>query len=149
MYKIVLVPLDGSALAEAILPHVEELAQRYQATLILLQVVDLTTSIPELEGLATEINREIVKEAVDAATSYLNNLYNRFRDRGIQCRIFTERGSTVDAIIAVAERERADLIAMASHGRTGLARVFFGSVAQGVLNRATQPVLFLRSPTRQ
>jgi nucleotide-binding universal stress UspA family protein len=145
MYKTVLVPLDGSLRAEAILPHVEELARRYQATLVLLQVVDPTTTIPDLEGLSSEINRVIVKEDVDAGTSYLTAIQDRLRQKGAEARIAVERGSAVDGIIGVAERERADLIAMASHGRTGLARVFFGSVAQGVLNRAKQPVLLLRS----
>jgi nucleotide-binding universal stress UspA family protein len=146
MYNTILVPLDGSARAETILPYVEELARRNQATLILLQVVDPTTSIPDLEGLATEINFEIVQEEVKAAMEYLTRLQKALGDRDIVSRIFVERGSAVDAIIAVAERENADLIAMASHGRTGLARVLYGSVAQGVLNRAHQPVLFLRSP---
>jgi nucleotide-binding universal stress UspA family protein len=146
MYNTILLPLDGSVRAETILPYVEELARRNQATLILLQVVDPTTSIPDLEGLATEINLEIVQEEINAAMTYLTGVQNKLAEKDIVSRIFVERGSAVDAIIAVAERERADLIAMASHGRTGLARVLFGSVAQGVLNRATQPVLFLRSP---
>lgn len=147
MYKTVLVPLDGSTRAEAILRHVEELARRYQATLLLLQVIDPTTSIPDLEGLATEINRQIVNEEIEAATKYLNAVQERLREKGIETRILVERGSPVEAIIGVAERENADLIAMASHGRTGLARVIFGSVAQGVLHRAKQPVLVLRSQT--
>lgn len=149
MYNTILVPLDGSARAEAILPHVEELARRNQATVIFLQVVDPTTSIPELEGLTTEINLEIVREEIAAATAYLTGLQGRLGEKDIVSRILVERGSAVDAIIAVAEREKADLIAMASHGRTGLARVLFGSVAQGVLNHAKQPVLFLRSPIEQ
>jgi nucleotide-binding universal stress UspA family protein len=149
MYNTILVPLDGSARAEAILPHVEELARRYQATLILLQAIDPTTSIPDLEGLATEINLEIVQEEIKAATDYLTGLQDRLRQKAIESRILVERGAVVDAIIAVAEREKADLIAMASHGRTGLARVLFGSVAQGVLNHAKKPVLFLRAPVEQ
>jgi nucleotide-binding universal stress UspA family protein len=54
-------------------------------------------------------------------------------------------GSPVDAIIAAAEAETADLVAMASHGRTGLARAFYGSVAAGVLNRVDRPLLMVRS----
>jgi nucleotide-binding universal stress UspA family protein len=149
MYNTILVPLDGSARAEAILPHVEELARRNHATVIFLQVVDPTTSIPDLEGLATEINLEIVQEEIKSAMDYLTGLQNQLRQKAIESRVLVERGSVVDAIIAVAEREKADLIAMASHGRTGLARVLFGSVAQGVLNRAVQPVLFLRAPVGQ
>lgn len=149
MYNTILVPLDGSARAEAILPHVEELARRNHATVIFLQVVDPTTSIPDLEGLATEINLEIVQEEIKSAMDYLTGLQNQLRQKAIESRVLVERGSVVDAIIAVAESEKADLIAMASHGRTGLARVLFGSVAQGVLNRAVQPVLFLRAPVGQ
>lgn len=145
MYSTVLVPLDGSARAEAILPHAEELARRYQATLILLQVIDPTTSIPDLEGLATEINRQIVSEEIEAAASYLSAVQARLQEKGIETRILVERGSPVEAILGVAEREHADLIAMASHGRSGLARVIFGSVTQGVLHQAKQPMLILRS----
>ena len=64
---------------------------------------------------------------------------------GIEARIRVEHGSVVDAIINAAEREGANLIAMASHGRTGLARAFYGGVAAGVLHRVDRPLLLVRS----
>ncbi|MCB0137738.1 MAG: universal stress protein, partial [Caldilineaceae bacterium] len=54
-------------------------------------------------------------------------------------------GPVVTAILDVAEREKADLIAMASHGRTGLSRVFYGSVAAGILHKADRPLLLIRA----
>ncbi len=145
MYTTILVPLDGSTRAEAILPHAEDLAKSNRAQLILLRVIDPTSAVPDLEGLSSEINAEIVQEEVNAVTTYLNSWQETLRASGIHVRILIERGSVVDAILAVARREGVDLIAMASHGRTGLARVIFGSVAEGILRHASQPVLLIRS----
>ena len=145
MYKTVLVPLDGSKRAEAILSHVEELAQRYQARVILLQVVEpMPRSVVGLDGtymmLRDEFEQRIVK-----ATAYLGGLCKGFREKGIDTQTRVEHGPVVQAIIRAAERDSADLIAMASHGRTGLSQVFYGSVAAGVLHRIDRPLLLIRS----
>ncbi|HUV92071.1 MAG TPA: universal stress protein, partial [Anaerolineales bacterium] len=67
------------------------------------------------------------------------------RQKGIQAKSFVEQGPVVKTIINVAEREGVDLIAMASHGRSGLSRVFYGSVAAGVLNQVARPLLLIRA----
>ena len=64
---------------------------------------------------------------------------------GITVKTFVETGPVVSVILDVAEREGATLIAMASHGRTGLGRVFYGSVAEGILHKADRPLLLIRA----
>lgn len=145
MYHTIVVPLDGSKRAEAILPHVEQLAQRYTAVVILCQVVEPVPHGVGLDGAhlmlaATELTRE-----TDEAESYLADWQAEFQKRGLKAKTQVVHGCPADAIIEVAESENADLIAMASHGRTGLSRVFYGSVAAAILNRVDRPLLLVRS----
>jgi nucleotide-binding universal stress UspA family protein len=144
MYSTILVPLDGSERAEAILRHVEDLAGRYSATVILLQVVE---PVPLTMGLETSyvVYREEFERRMRQAESYLAGLQGEFREKGIEARTSVVSGLVVGAIINAAEYESADLVAMASHGRTGLSQVFYGSVAAGVLHRIDRPLLLIRS----
>jgi nucleotide-binding universal stress UspA family protein len=79
------------------------------------------------------------------AEDYLATRQGEFREKGIEARSEVVAGPVVQTIIDAAIRHEADLIAMASHGRSGLARVFYGSVAAGVLHRADRPLLLIRS----
>jgi nucleotide-binding universal stress UspA family protein len=88
--------------------------------------------------------QELGRRATEAQ-SYLADVKKRLREEGVMARLVVSDGPVVDAIIEVAEREAVDLIAMASHGRTGLRRVFYGSVAAGVLHRVDRPLLLVRS----
>ena len=143
MYKKILVPLDGSNRAEAILPHVEELAHNYSSEVILLQVIEPQYLFVDLHGLVIE---DISLEAQQKqAKTYLSGLVEEFREKNIDAKSLTESGSIAHSIIRVAEREEVDLIAMASHGRTGLAHVFYGSVAASVLNLVDRPLLLVRA----
>ena len=146
MYQTIVVPLDGSKRAEAILPYVEELAQRFQSRVVFLRIVSPTFTLQGPEGLFTEGMIEEIRREVEAACLYLAGVQGEFREKGIEAGACVERdGSVVKAILNVAERESADLIAMASHGRTGLARVYYGSVAAGVLSQADRPLLLVRA----
>lgn len=143
MYSTILVPLDGSHRAEAILPHVENLALCHGSKVVLLQVVepkplliDGTNAVPDI----VEHNHHLKD-----AEAYLTTHLAAFQKKGIEARIRLAEGAVVSEIIHVAENENAELIAMASHGRTGLARVFYGSVAAGVLHRIDRPLLLVRS----
>ncbi len=144
MYSTILVPLDGSKRAEAILPHVEDLAKRYSATVILLQVVEPMPLSGGLEG-AYAMLREDFERRMKRAESYLAALQERFREKGIGTQRRVVHGSAVEAITKTAEHQDVDVIAMASHGRSGLPRVFYGSVAAGVLHRVDRPLLLIRS----
>ena len=144
MYNKILVPLDGSQRAEAILYHVQDLAKRYDATVIFVQVVE---PVPLSMGyeMPYEALREEFERQSRQAESYLVALQQEFREKGIEAQTRVVQGLAVAAIAQIAEREEADLIAMASHGRTGLSQVFYGSVAAGVLHRVDRPLLLIRS----
>jgi len=141
MYNIILVPLDGSRRAQRILPHVEELTQRYDATIVFLRVVGSEAG----HGHSAEFYIEALDRALEEARLYLNGIQGEFSQKGFQVRTIVERGPVVNTIIKVAKRENVDLIAMASHGRAGLSSAFYGSVAAGVLNKVDRPLLLVRA----
>lgn len=145
MYHTILVPLDGSKRAEAILPHVEDLAQRYDARVIFLQVLEPIHAVVDPDGAQITMEQLELERRLNEAEAYLEGQRGEFREKGIEARIRLVQGPVVEAIIDAAEREGADLIAMASHGRGGLSRVFYGSVAAGVLQRVDRPLLLIRS----
>lgn len=147
MYTKILVPLDGSERAEAILPHVESQAKAYGASVIFLQIIELDRTLrsPHATDLAVEKAVEHIEEQEDEATAYLSALVEDFKAKGIEADYLVEWGTIVERIIRAAEREVADLIAIASHGRTSLPRVFYGSVAAGILQRVDRPLLLIRS----
>jgi nucleotide-binding universal stress UspA family protein len=88
---------------------------------------------------------ELMQKWIEEAKGYVETIQARLRDKGIDCRGIVEQGPVVRTVLEVAEREGADLIAMASHGRSGLARVFYGSVAAGILQQADRPLLLVRA----
>ena len=146
MYDVILVPLDGSKRAEAILRHVEEIALRFDAKVIFLQVVEPTPPTQTLGPLGDiGLYQENLEEQMEQAESYLSTLRGEFREKGIEARTHVAYGTVVETIVNTAQRESADLIAMASHGRSGLSRVFYGSVTAGVLQRVDRPLLLIRS----
>ena len=145
MYTTILVPLDGSKRAERILPYVEELARHYDSKVVFLQVVEPTPPIPGPGGTYVGLYEQGLQRQTENAESYLAALQGEFREKGIEARRRVAHGRVVDEIINVAERDGADLIAIASHGRSGLSQVFYGSVAAGVLHRVDRPLLLIRS----
>ena len=149
MYKTILVPLDGSKRAETILPHVEQLAQHYGATVILLQVVEPAPRTSGMEPDYAAVYLQQVQRQGTETEAYLEALRVEFRAKGIKSKPIVVSGPIVEAILNAAECEGVDLIAMASHGRTGLGQVFYGSVAAGVLHRVDRPLLLIRSQGEQ
>jgi len=144
MYKTILVPLDGSKRAEGILCHVEELSKLYHARVIFLQVVEPSPLVVGPEG-SIVLHQEEIERWTKEAESYLTAIQGEFQKKGIETEKHVINGPVVEAIIKVAEKEGADLIALASHGRSGLSQVFYGSVAAGVLHRVDRPLLLIRS----
>jgi nucleotide-binding universal stress UspA family protein len=145
MYKTILVPLDGSPRAETILPHATSLAAKYGAKLVLLQVVEPLVAMVTPYDMVPYVDRDAAERTMQEAKSYLSGKEGEIRGEGIETRAYVESGPVVSVILDVAEREKADLIAMASHGRTGLSRVFYGSVAAGILQKADRPLLLIRA----
>jgi len=145
MYKKILVPLDGSKRAEGILPHVEQLAQKYQSTVILMQVIELMPIVapagqPDMTFYQIEFDRrrQIVED-------YLREIQSNLNEKGIETKYAIIEGAVVASVIEISRQEDVDLIAMASHGRSGLAQVFYGSVAAGLLQRVDRPLLLIRA----
>ena len=145
MYQKILVPLDGSTRAEAILPHVKDLVGCCQAEILLLHVIEPSVLYASPYDPSPELNLAEYEGRSPEAEEYLSQLRAKFREEGISTNYRIEFGSVVSTILEVAEAEEADLIAMASHGRTGLSRAFSGSVASGVLHKIDRPLLLIRS----
>lgn len=144
MYRKILVPLDGSKRAERILPHVEEMAQRYKAKVIFLHVIEYK-AITTTEGSFINLSNQEFDQAKNQAEKLLEGIKEGFRKKNIESQAHIIYGPVVEGIIRIAVQEGADLIALASHGRGGLSRVFYGSVAAGLLHRVDRPLLIIRS----
>ncbi len=145
MYQTILVPLDGSPRAESILPHVEQLAHCFDAVVVLLTVAENQAPIPSTPQNQPDLYLKFVQEGQAEAQRYLQAKQGELRAQGLEVRTRVGAGPVVAAILQVADEENADLVAMASHGRSGLAQVFYGSVAAGVLNRIDRPLLLVRA----
>lgn len=145
MYQRILVPLDGSKLAEMALPHAESLASAFGAKLLLLSVVQ-----PHMVVGRTPADLKLFQEQLDTlgedTAAYLKGLKGSFAKKNINAETAVKYGPVVGEIVDMAEGRKVDLVVMASHGRSGLGRVFFGSVAAGVLNRLQTPLLMIRPP---
>ena len=144
MYKTILVPLDGSRRAESILDHVEGLARYSRAKIILLTALEHKIRAGG-EGVQSHLDEGELEQRMFKAKSYLADLSEQFKQKDIQAISHVIYGSAIEVITKVAEEEKADLIAIASHGRTGLERAFYGSISAGLLQIVDRPLLLIRS----
>jgi nucleotide-binding universal stress UspA family protein len=149
VYKKILVPLDGSSRAERILRHVEEVALQHRSEIIFLQVVRPVIIMDGYKTIQPEESLSESRRAIDEAQAYLAVVEGEFREKGFETKRFAEIGPVVSTILGVAQREAVDLIAMASHGRSGLSRAFYGSVAAGILNQVDRPMLLIRARSEE
>jgi nucleotide-binding universal stress UspA family protein len=145
MYKTILVPVDGSKRAEAIFSYVEKLARMNDAKAIFLRVEEEPILLGRDEIIQIDKYREDYEARIILSKAYLDTLKTTFREKGIHAVTRLAYGSVVKAILTVAADTGADLIALATHGLSGLARVSYGSVAAGVLQAADIPILLIRS----
>lgn len=139
MIKKVLVPLDGSPVAESILPYVELIARGAGAEITLL------TSIQAEHSWDDEHVTVDMDAATAEASAYLESQCERLQAGGLIANVNINYGAEADAIIGWAAEEAADLIAMTTHGRTGLKRWILGSVAHKVLHGTSRPLLLVRA----
>jgi nucleotide-binding universal stress UspA family protein len=150
--KTILVPLDGSALAEQVLPSVQMLAPILGARAHLLRVVSEAERYSLLiydeggERFATQRERQLHSWEMlrQQAESYLAPLAQRLRGAGIETSFEVHPGAPAEIIVQAAEREQADLIAMASHGYSGIKRWALGSVTDKVVHATDVPVFVVR-----
>lgn len=141
MCKKILVPLDGSSLAEAVLPHAQALAKTENAEIVLLQVP--ITPAREFFGKDTALADKVVKEIDDAAEDYVREKARRLRWSGIQVTTVVREGPVPETIANVANEVHADMIAMSTHGRVGIQRWLKGSIAEEVVHLTHIPVILI------
>jgi nucleotide-binding universal stress UspA family protein len=158
MIKKILVCLDGSALAEEILPLVEEQAACFKASLILLQAIRSPAQVVPATALEagmlippteSEINLNLrqAQEMQAEALAYLEKTAKELRARGVSVDCTVIEGKPGQVILDYAGQNCVDLIALASHGRSGLGRAVYGSVAEHVLKNSGLPMLIIRPRT--
>jgi nucleotide-binding universal stress UspA family protein len=156
MYDCILVSLDGSRSSEAVLPEVEKLVKAHPAKVILLRIgptVDIDVAAQQMEP-GIQHAYELVPDEYDLVVNaeereirrYLDAIGERLAQAGATPIIEVSFTKPVDEILHYAKQYGADLIAMATHGRSGLARFLFGSVTENVLRQAPCPMLVVRSP---
>jgi nucleotide-binding universal stress UspA family protein len=143
-HKRVLVALDGSPSSEAVLRLLMEIAGPLDMTVMLLHVLEPVAS-PAVEGVEHFVVGDIDARRRQAET-YLEPVAAALRALGVDTTWTIRYGLPAEEILAAAAEMGADLIAMATHGRTGVGRVLFGSVAEAVLRRASVPVFMIRQP---
>ena len=141
MYKKILVPLDGSPLAEAVLPHAEALAKSENAEIIILRVPITPTA--EYFARDPQVSAIIRKDIEHEAEEYVNNTLVSLKKENIKATGITREGFVPDTILEVADETHADMIAMSTHGRTGMQRWLMGSVADRIVHHAHIPVMLI------
>jgi nucleotide-binding universal stress UspA family protein len=151
MFEKIAVCLDGSELAEQILPYAIEQAKRFESAVVLLRVVHehvlVTPSIPGTVGVAvitTGMEKQSEKEEQEAE-NYLKTLADRLlAEYKLQAECVTLLGAPGETIVEYAANNAIGLIAIATHGRSGPGRAIFGSVADFVLRHSGLPILLIR-----
>ena len=139
MYKKILIPLDNSPIDNAILNHIRPLAQMTGAGLVLVHVADGYVARLQ-QQLNLEDSEEIKKDR-----QYLKQKEDELHREGFHVKSFLPGGEPSDQILAIAESEHCDLIAMSTHGHRFLKDVILGSVADNLRHRTSIPILMIRA----
>jgi len=142
MYRKILVPLDGSALAERAIWHAEEIARGADAEILLLQAVFVPMPVVPESVLLTE--GKVLEEVARSAAEYLDRIAADLRTEGRKVRSIIDERPPADAILHTAEQEQVDLIVMSTHGRSGLSRLVMGSIAESVLRHTHRTILLVK-----
>jgi nucleotide-binding universal stress UspA family protein len=143
MYSKILIPLDGSKTAEKVLPYARYLAGKFKVPVELLAVIDIAEMATHISAEKARHLDTMIEDGVRASTTYLRGIATTFPDAKVTCTVEKDRAE--DAIIGKGDADTAMLIAMATHGRSGLDRFLLGSVAEKVLRGADNPLLLVRA----
>lgn len=155
MYKRIVVPLDGSDVAEIAIPQAKDLARHYGARLFIVRVAPLPRAIASPVSMhGTGINPPfgVIAENENERTghheqTYVDGMVRTLRAEGFEAEGMVLTGTPGATIVSVLDS--GDMLVMTSHGRTGVQRLFMGSVASDVIKRAQVPVLVMRADTAQ
>jgi nucleotide-binding universal stress UspA family protein len=140
VYKKLLVPLDGSEVSESIMPLVIAVAKPSKASVGLFQA-HARSERPVREVMGEDIAKKLETVTREDTRTYLEKIGGDLAKQGIKTTIIVAEGRPAEAIVEYAERNAIDLILMATHGRSGITRWAFGSVADKVLRQSPVPVL--------
>ncbi len=144
MIKKILVSLDGSRLAEKALPYARTLAQKFDAELILVRVLQPMVIMSDY-GYVPFYQSQVLQEEADAKV-YLRSIQKKFSKLGLTIHIEVLEGNPVaETILDMARETAVDLIVMSTHGRSGLSQWVYGSVANKVLQHAPCPIFLVRA----
>ena len=146
MYTNILVPLDGSELAEGAIPYAHEIAQRSDANLFLLQVMQ-PVNIPTYYLQAYDVIQEAHEEVNKSAENYLITMAKTLEDDSLKVQTEVIRGIPQKEILAYIDRNKIDLIVLTARGQSGITRWLIGSIANKILKGARIPVLLIRPST--
>jgi nucleotide-binding universal stress UspA family protein len=155
MYERILVPLDGSKTGEGALADVENLALKLspatEVEVTLLQVISELTYdfLTDNEAAQLPYNETDLKKIEGVVRIYLNKVAERLTSKGIKVNTMVVEGHAAEEIIKAAQKIKADLIAMSTHGRSGLGRWALGSITDKVLHESPVPVLTIRANTHK
>ncbi len=141
----ILVPLDGSPLAEHALGEALTIGRALGATVILLQVIEPAPDVVRSGTIRIAVDEVFASQRADALR-YLDAVRHRPEWSNVPTEIFVELGRPAETILDFARVQHADRIVMATHGRTGLTRWVLGSVAEKVLHAADRTVVLVRAP---
>jgi nucleotide-binding universal stress UspA family protein len=145
LFEKILVCLDGSDLAEEILPYAREVARRFGSKLVLLEVTMPPNAIVEpTTGYYSAPTPAEIQRKEEEAITYLESIAQAIQAAGLEVEYLTLPGSAGRSIVSYAEESGIGLIALGTHGRSGLKRLAFGSVAEHVLKESGLPVLAIK-----
>ena len=152
MFEKVLVPLDGSKVGEAALPVIEQLVSKLasgtKVEVILIGVITLLRHWVVVGEASAPVSytEEELKIIKDRVMNYLVTTGENLKKRGVGVRTIVTSGNAADEILKTADQNKVDLIAMSTHGRSGLKRLAFGSITDKVMHGSRVPVLMVRAP---
>jgi len=151
MYERLLVPLDGSTVGEAALPYVESLASKLapanRVEITLIQVIsDLTFDfLTEQDAAQLPHPQNELEQIKSLSQAYLEKIADRLRSKGLEVKTMVTEGHAAEEILKASQQFNVDLIAMSTHGRSGLGRWAMGSITDKVLHESAIPVLTVRA----
>lgn len=149
MYEKIMIPLDGSELAECVMPHLDALlddSKEMIKEVVLIAVVKPLISYNSQYYIDPEIVKESESAKVASAREYLDRIAENFKDKAQRIRTEILVGPVTELLIDYAEENSIDLVIIATHGRSGVTRWVMGSVADKILKSINAPVLMIRSP---
>ena len=155
MYKKIMVPLDGSELAECVLPHVEGFIKTCQvSTIVFVRAVKPEAMVSRGAYATGEVDLKIIEENTkrieeekrSSAKAYLDQVVSRLKQNGVEFQTEVLVGTVAESLIDYTEANHIDLILIATHGRSGVSRWVRGSIADRILRGSKIPVLMVRAP---